>query len=218
VSYRPDAHLSKHHSSERCVFSSGPFTVSRSFCSSLHPSGRLSSPSGRLSVFDQASDSFQNYISEDCCNRPDDVDFRPNALFSLRQELQFKFNRSDVCQHGPDAAACSTDMEIADLTSTVRTPTFHGTDARTVNMEIACWRLTVRMTIPMVWTREALYGNYLKQTCDRPHDSVSPSGRGSQTGKIFSENIRNSGRTVVRSDGPCPPSRRGPYILQQSPI
>jgi hypothetical protein len=47
------------------------FTVSRSFCSSLHPSGGLSSPSRRPSVFNQASDSFQNYIWEDCCNRPD---------------------------------------------------------------------------------------------------------------------------------------------------
>jgi hypothetical protein len=56
--------------------------------------------------------------------------------FSLRQESQFKFNRSDVCQHGPDAR--STDMEIVDSTSIVRTPAFHGPDSRTVNMEIAC--------------------------------------------------------------------------------
>jgi hypothetical protein len=56
--------------------------------------------------------------------------------FSLRQELQFKFNRPDVCQHGLDAR--STDMEIADSTSTVRTPAFHGPKARTTDMEIAC--------------------------------------------------------------------------------
>jgi hypothetical protein len=71
VSSRPDAHLStvpsvwttchtvqtprqtKHHTSRRRGFPSGPFTASRSFCSSLHPSGRLSSPSGRLPVIDQ---------------------------------------------------------------------------------------------------------------------------------------------------------------------
>jgi hypothetical protein len=35
-------------------FHSGPYTISRSFCSSLHPSGHLSSPSGRLSVFEQS--------------------------------------------------------------------------------------------------------------------------------------------------------------------
>jgi hypothetical protein len=56
--------------------------------------------------------------------------------FSLRQELQFKFNRPNVCQHGPDAR--STDMEIADSTSTVRTPAYHGTDPHTADMEIAC--------------------------------------------------------------------------------
>jgi hypothetical protein len=49
--------------------------------------------------------------------------------FSLRQELQFKFNRPD---------ACAFDMEIADLTSTVRTPAYHGPDMRTTDMEIAC--------------------------------------------------------------------------------
>jgi hypothetical protein len=36
----------------------------------------------------------------------------------------------------PDA--CASDMEIADLTSTVRTPAYHGPDARTIDMEIAC--------------------------------------------------------------------------------
>jgi hypothetical protein len=56
--------------------------------------------------------------------------------FSLRQESQFKFNHLDASQHGPDAR--STDMEIADSTSTIRTPAFHGPNARTVNMEIAC--------------------------------------------------------------------------------
>jgi hypothetical protein len=40
-------------------------------------------------------------------------------------------------------------MEIVDSTSTIRTPAFHGPDARTVNMEIACWRLTIRTAIPL---------------------------------------------------------------------
>jgi hypothetical protein len=46
VPYRPDARQIKHHTSRRCGLSSGPFTASRSLCSSLHPSGRLSNPSG----------------------------------------------------------------------------------------------------------------------------------------------------------------------------
>jgi hypothetical protein len=56
VSYRPDILQTKASLSRRCGFPSGHSSVSRSFCSSLHPSGRLSSPSRRLSVIDQASD------------------------------------------------------------------------------------------------------------------------------------------------------------------
>jgi len=59
VPYPPDARQTMHHSSGRCGSPFGPFTVLRSFCSSLHSSGRLNNPSGRLSV-DQASDSFQS--------------------------------------------------------------------------------------------------------------------------------------------------------------
>jgi hypothetical protein len=53
VPYRSDARQTKHHPSGRRVFSSRPFIASRSFCSSLHPSGRLSSPSGRRPMIDQ---------------------------------------------------------------------------------------------------------------------------------------------------------------------
>jgi hypothetical protein len=56
--------------------------------------------------------------------------------FSLMQESQFKYNRPDVCQNGLDTRASY--MEIVDSTSTVRTPTYHGPDARTADMEIAC--------------------------------------------------------------------------------
>jgi hypothetical protein len=50
------------------------------------------------------------------------------TCFSLRQESQFKFNCPDFCLHGPDSRASY--MEIVDLTSTVRTPAYHGPDAR----------------------------------------------------------------------------------------
>jgi hypothetical protein len=43
----------QHHPSGRRIFPCGPSTVSRSFCSSLHPSGPLSIPSRRPSVIDQ---------------------------------------------------------------------------------------------------------------------------------------------------------------------
>jgi hypothetical protein len=50
--YRPDARQTKYHSSKRRGFPSGPSSASRSFCSSLHLSRRLSSPSGRLSMIE----------------------------------------------------------------------------------------------------------------------------------------------------------------------
>jgi hypothetical protein len=43
----------QHHPSRRHIFPSRPFTISRSFCSSLHPSRPLNIPSGRPSVIDQ---------------------------------------------------------------------------------------------------------------------------------------------------------------------
>jgi hypothetical protein len=137
VSSRPDTHLSivpsvrttchtvrtpdrpKHHPSGRHGFPSGHSSASRSFCFSLHPFGRLSSPSERLSVIDTQI-SFQVHIREDCCNRPDDVDSRPDALthkariviqiqpsgrqsawsgctFNRYGNCVFNFNRPDAC-------------------------------------------------------------------------------------------------------------------------
>jgi hypothetical protein len=130
VPSRPDAHLSTvssvrttcltvrtprqnhHHSSERRVISIRTFTVSRSYYSSLHLSGRLSSPSGRLSVTDQLQILSKFNLREDCFNCPDDVDSCPDA-------------RSIV-------------KEIADSTSTVRTTAYHGPDVRIAGMEIEC--------------------------------------------------------------------------------
>jgi hypothetical protein len=94
VPYRPDSRQTKHHPSGRRVFPSRPFIVSTNFCSSLHPFGLLSNPSGRPLVFDQASDSSQNYIWEDCCNRPDDVDFHPDALL-LKARIAIQIQPSE---------------------------------------------------------------------------------------------------------------------------
>jgi len=52
-SSRPDDRQTSIIRPDDVSFPSGPYTVSRSFCSSLHPSGPLSSPSGRPSVIDQ---------------------------------------------------------------------------------------------------------------------------------------------------------------------
>jgi hypothetical protein len=53
-SSRPDARQTSIIRSDDISFPSGPYTVSRSFCSRLHPSGHRSSPSGRLSVLEQS--------------------------------------------------------------------------------------------------------------------------------------------------------------------
>jgi hypothetical protein len=83
VPFRPDAHLStvpyvwtmchptdQASSVQTTYISVRTFTVSRSYCSSLHPSGRLSSPSGHLSVIDQLRILSKFNLREDCFNRP----------------------------------------------------------------------------------------------------------------------------------------------------
>jgi hypothetical protein len=103
----PDDHLSLFHPSGQhaipfglqtdqassirttCSFRPNPYTVSRSFCSSLHPSGRLSSTSGRLSVLDQFLISFQVPRKGRSINRPDDVVSHPDArLLKARIAIQ----------------------------------------------------------------------------------------------------------------------------------
>jgi len=166
----------KHHPFGRCGFPSGYSSVSKSFCSSLHPFGRLSSPSGRLSVFDQASD-FLSKIKYGNIAATVRMTWNPvRTRYSLRQ--------------------------VRNSNSTVRTPVYHGPDARTTDMEIACRRSTVRTAIPMVRMCEALIRKLLAA-------EVRPSGRQCLTvqtrlsiRKDFQRKSQNFGRTVVHSDGP----------------
>jgi hypothetical protein len=107
VSSRPDAHLStvpsvrttcssqpdaRHTSIIRpddVSFLSRPYTVSRSFCSSLHPSGHLSSPSGPPLNTRTVSNSFQVPVKGRSINRLDDVVSRPDArLLKARIAIQ----------------------------------------------------------------------------------------------------------------------------------
>jgi hypothetical protein len=85
-SIRPDdvsSHLDARHTSiihpDEVFIPSGPHTISRSFCASLHPSGRFSSTSRRLPVLDQFLISFQVPRKGRSINRPDDVVSRPDA-------------------------------------------------------------------------------------------------------------------------------------------
>jgi hypothetical protein len=77
-------------------------------------------------VIDQSQILSKFKIREDCFNHPDDVDSRLDVLIHVWTTVSL----------GPDAR--STDKEIADSTSTVRMPAFHGPDARIADMIIAC--------------------------------------------------------------------------------
>jgi hypothetical protein len=95
-----------------------------------------SAASGRPSVLDQASNSFQKLYMGRL--------LKPSGrrgFLSRHASPQGKNRNSNstvrtlVCHH-PDTRA--SDMEIVDLTSTVRTPAYHGPDVSTTDMEIAC--------------------------------------------------------------------------------
>jgi hypothetical protein len=165
VSSRPNAHLSivpavrttyhtvwtpdrpKHHPSRRRGFPSGHSFESRSFCSSLHPSKRLSSPSGRLLVIDQASD-FLSKIKYGKIAATVRMMWIPvRTRYSLRQVRNSNSTvQTSVC-HGPDAR--STDMEIACRRSTVRTAIPHGPDVQSLSKEVTCsGRATIRTIVP----------------------------------------------------------------------
>jgi hypothetical protein len=143
-------------------------------CSSLHLSERFSSSSGRLSVFDQALDFLSKIRYGKIAGNVQTMWIPVQTRYSLRQVRNSK--------------------------STVWTLVYHGPDARSSNMEIACIRSAVRMTISLVRTYEPFIRKLLAA-------DVLPSERGSQTGKIFSEIFRisvaqlSSGRlmTIVRT-------------------
>jgi hypothetical protein len=117
-----------------------PLCREASNCSSLHTSGRFSNPSGRLSVFDQASSFLsKNQIWEDCRNCPD-------ALL-LKASSQFKFNRpnSSLPWYGH---AC---IRYENCVHQIDRPDAHppGPDAWSLYMEIThSGRATVRTTVP----------------------------------------------------------------------
>jgi len=108
---RPDDHLSLFHPSRRRAIPSELQTDQASsvqmtclsvrtlhcvekVLSSLHPSGRFSSTSGRLSVLDQFQISFQVPRKGRLINRPDDVVSRPDAcLFKARIAIQISPSR-----------------------------------------------------------------------------------------------------------------------------
>jgi hypothetical protein len=132
VTYLPDAQLSKASSvlTTRTFHLDLPLCREASNCSNLHPSGRFSSTSGRLSVFDKLQDFLpkHSYGKIAATVRTKWIPIR--TCSSIRQVSHSKFRWLDVSPLGPDVRAS--------------------------DMEIVCIRSTVRTTIPLVRTREVL--------------------------------------------------------------
>jgi hypothetical protein len=108
-----------------------PLCRETSNCSSLHPSRRLS-------VFDQASGFLsKTQIWEDCCNRSDDVDSRPDTLIhkaSIAIQIQTSGRASIRYENCVHPISCPNDHP-------------RSLDARSLCMEITCSeRATVQTT------------------------------------------------------------------------
>jgi hypothetical protein len=91
-------------------------------CSKLHPFGRLSSTSGRRSVFDQLWDFFPTHRYGKTATNVRTMCVPVRTLSFIRQVVHSKFNCLDIRLRGPDAQASY--MEIACINSTVQTTFF----------------------------------------------------------------------------------------------
>jgi hypothetical protein len=132
VIYCPDAQLSKASSvwTNRTFRPDLPLCREALNCSSLHPSGCFSSTSGRHSVFDQLWDFFPKHKYGKIAATVRKMWIPVRTSSSIRQVEHSKFRRLDIGLHGSDTWA--------------------------TYMEIACIWSTVRKTIPLVQTCEAL--------------------------------------------------------------
>jgi len=122
-----------------------PLCRDASNCSSFHLFGRFSSPSGLLSVFDQASRFLsKTQIWEDYCNRPDDVDSCLDALIHKASiAIQIQTYGRQTSRSG------SASIRYGNCVHQISHPDGHppGPNARSLYMEITCSRrATVWMT------------------------------------------------------------------------
>jgi hypothetical protein len=163
VIYRLDAHLSKASFvwTTRTFHPDFPLCRETSNYSSLHPSERFCSMSRRHSVFDQLWDFLPKHRYGKIAATIRTTWIPVQTRSSIRQVSHSKSKRPDT--------------------------SLHGLNARASDMETACIRSTVRTTIPLVRTHEALVWKLLTA-------EVRPSGRQGNTiwtqlksGKNFSE-------------------------------
>jgi hypothetical protein len=152
-----------------------PLCREASNCSSLHPFGRFSSPSGRPSVFDQASDflSKSKYGKIATTVRTTWIPVRTH--YSLR--------------------------EVRNSNSSVRTLVFHGPDARMTYMEIACCISPVRTAILLVRTREAFIRKLLAADVRQSRRQGNTVRMRLSNRKDLQRKFWNFGHTVILPDG-----------------
>jgi hypothetical protein len=128
-----------------------PHTELRSFYASLHPSGRFSSMSGRLSVLDQSLISFQVPRKGRSINRSDDVVSRPDACLKTAR-IAIQISRS-----GRQPALVRTRVLLILKLPIQLQPSGHlPLMVRTLALQI--WKLRVEelpseRSSRMVWTR-----------------------------------------------------------------
>jgi len=190
---------------------SGAHTASRSLCASLHPSRRFSSTSGCLSVLDQFLISFQAPRKGRSINRLDDVVSRLD-VFLLKARIVIQISPSRHQSTLVRMRVLLIWKLLIRLQPSGRLPLMVQMHA------LQIWKLGVEelpsgRSSPMVQTRKALYGNYLQWTCDRPDDVPSRPDAALKQERFPCEIFRKSCLTIVRPDGPCPPSRRCPGIF-----
>jgi len=113
-----------------------PLCLEASNCSSLHLFGRFNNPSGRPSMFDQASGfSSKTQIWKECCNCPDDVDSCPDALIH-KASIVIQIQTSE-CQSAWSGHAC---IKYGNCVHQINHPDDHPLDPypRSLYIEITC--------------------------------------------------------------------------------
>jgi hypothetical protein len=137
VIYRPDAQLSKHHPSERQELSVQPFLCVeklRTAPACIRPNVLAAHPNTT-----QCSISYgflsKTQIWEDSCNRPDDVDSRPDALIhKASRAFKIKTSKRQSSWSGRMSyiyGNCVHQINHPD-------DMFYASDTRSLYMEIAC--------------------------------------------------------------------------------
>jgi hypothetical protein len=152
-----------------------PLCREASNCSSLHSSGRFSSTSGRHSVFDQLRDFFRKHRYGKFAATVQTMWNPVRTRSFIRQVSHSKSRRSNISPL--------------------------GSDGRASEMEIPCIRSTVRTTIPLVWTHEALIWKLLVA-------EVRPSGRQGNTIRMLLKTGKNCSKIFESRSHSCLSGRR----------